>query len=163
MNSPQLTPGVPQRPVMRGADGLPEPAGDEREDVVWQELQAMFRWYDRSASRNRIGYQCLKVLTLVLAAAVAVLAAQHAVSWLTASLAAVIVAVEGMQQLFQLHANWISYRASAETLRQEAFAYVAGVTPYDDAALRRGRLAKVLRAVAANETTAWAKNIAQPS
>ncbi len=122
----------------------------------------MFAWYDQRARRDRIAYQSLKVVTLLLAATVTVLAAQHAPSWLTATLAAVVVAVEGMQQLFQLHANWISYRASAEALRQEAFAYVAQVAPYDTVQ-RRTLLAHTLHAIATKESNTWAKTVQQPS
>jgi hypothetical protein len=130
--------------------------------VVWQELQLTFAWYDRRAKRNRIAYQTVKVTNILLAAAVTVLAAQHAPSWLTATLAAVVVALEGVQQLFQLHANWISYRGSAETLRQEAFAYVARVAPYDTAQ-RRTLLANAVRGVTAKERTSWAKTMQQPA
>jgi hypothetical protein len=67
-----------------------------------------------------------------------------------------------MQQLFQVHANWISYRASAESLRQEGFAYVAKVVPYDTAH-RRILLAEAVRAITAKESTQWAKTVQQPA
>jgi hypothetical protein len=161
MSSPAPPPTEPPRHAAP-ARQFPQPSAIDREDVVWQELEMMFGWYDRRASRDRIAYQALKVITLLLAAAVTVLAAQHAPSWLTAMLAAIIVAVEGMQQLFQLHANWISYRGSAEALRQEAFAYVAQVAPYDTAG-RRVTLAQALRAIAANESSTWVKSVQQPA
>jgi hypothetical protein len=161
MNSPGPAPPEQLRPARTATSReLFEPNDSDRADVVWQELEAMFRWYDGRAHRNRLAYQTLKVIALLLAATVTVLAAQDAASWLTATLAAVIVAIEGMQQLFQLHANWISYRASAEALRQEAFAYVAHVAPYDTAQ-RRVLLAQTLRNIATKEGTTWAKTVQQ--
>ena len=106
------------------------------------------RWLPTSrctaeARKNRLAYQLAKVATLLLAAAVTVLAAIGAPAALSASLAAAIVVVEGLQQLFQWHANWIAYRASAETLRRHAFAYAARTPPYD-ADDRADRLANAL-------------------
>ena len=48
----------------------------------------------------------------------------------TAVLDLVILIVEGLQQLNQYHANWISYRATCETLRHEKFLFEAGAGPY---------------------------------
>jgi hypothetical protein len=137
-------------------DSLPRP-GDEAEgrDLLWQEFEAHFRWYDRSATRTRYGYQGLKILALAAGAAVTVLAATGAPAALTASLAAVGVVAEGVQQVFQFHMNWVSYRSTAEVLRQHGFAFAAGVAPYDDPSTRRQLLSTVLRDVTTKETADW--------
>ena len=75
--------------------------------MLWQEYQAQFRWYDRAATRARAGYLTLKTISLAVAAAVPVLAAVRAPAGLTASLAAVVVVIEGLVQLLQLQQNWI--------------------------------------------------------
>jgi hypothetical protein len=80
---------------------------------------------------------------MVFGAAVAVLAAADAPAAITAELAASVVVLEGVQQVFQFHPNWITYRATAETLRQNAFLYVARVGPYASAESRRDQLAEV--------------------
>lgn len=46
--------------------------------------------------------------------------------------------------MFQFHANWISYRAVAEALRQHAFRFTAEVDPYTDRATRRNLLAQAM-------------------
>jgi hypothetical protein len=51
----------------------------------------------------------------------------------------------------------ISYRGSAELLRQHAFLYVASVTPYDQPTTRRARLAAALMDVATQEKSNWSK------
>jgi hypothetical protein len=136
---------------------LPQPEDPaERGDIVWRELERSFHFYDRHASRNRLGYQSLKVITLVMGACVTVLAARGASATLTAVLAAGVVVLEGIQQVFQLHTNWITYRATAETLRNHAFRYTAGAEPYTDPRQRRRRLAENLQSVTANENSAWA-------
>lgn len=136
--------------------GLPRPVDDADErDLLWQELAAQFKWYDRAATRSRYGYQSLRLLSLIVSAAVTVLAAIGAPPGLTASFAAAVVVAEGAQQLFQLHVNWISYRSTAETLRQHAFLYAAVASPYTGAG-RRDALAKLMRDLTAGENTTWA-------
>jgi hypothetical protein len=136
---------------------LPEPPRDEdRDDLLWQELTAQFGWYDKAATRSRLAYQILKLAALAAGAAVTVLAALSAPAALTASLAGGIVVLEGAQQMFQFHPNWISYRGTAETLRHHAFLYVADVSPFDDPATRRDRLAASLQEATARESATWA-------
>jgi len=139
----------------------PAPTAAEQQDVLWQEFQAQFRWYNRAATRTRRGYAVLKVISLAVAAAVPVLAAIQARPALTASLAAAVVIVEGLVQLFQLQTNWISYRATAEALRQHGFLYAAHVEPYGDPKTRRERLAACLRDATTKENTVWASTMRQ--
>jgi hypothetical protein len=135
---------------------LPRPEEEaECKDVLWQQLEAQFGWYDTAAGRSRLGYQALKVTALVLGATVTVLAAVGASAAVTASLAAAIVVVDGVQQVFKFHSNWISYRATAEKLRQHAVLYVAKATPYDDPRTRRQNLATVVRDLTAREVAGW--------
>jgi len=144
----------------RMTSNLPAPLRTEdREDLLWQELEAIFRWYDKAATRSRLSYQILKVTALVAGAAVTVLAAISAPAAVTASVAGVIVIVEGAQQVFQFHSNWISYRGSAELLRQQAFLFAADLSPYDDAPTRRARLATVIRDVTTMETSTWSERM----
>lgn len=142
-------------------DTLPAPTdAADRDDPVWQQLWAQFRWYDRAATRNRYGYQGLRLAALLVGAAVTVLAAVNASPAVTASLAAAVVVAEGAQQLFQFHANWISYRGTAESLRQHAFHYAARVAPYAGGN-RRDALAAMMSEVAARENTTWTSNMRQ--
>ncbi|KRB42963.1 DUF4231 domain-containing protein [Terrabacter sp. Root181] len=147
---------------MRVGGALPEPPrAEDRDDPLWQELTAEFNWYDRAATRSRITYQILKLTALVAGAAVTVLAAIAAPPALTASLAGAIVVLEGAQQMFQLHSNWISYRSTSEALRRHAFLYVADVSPFNDPATRRERLAAFLKDLTARENTSWTDTMRQ--
>ena len=145
-------------------DSLPQPVDDTQgHDLLWQQLEAHFRWYDRGATRSRYGYQGLKILALVSGAAVTVLAAVGAPPGLTASLAAVVVVAEGVQQVFQFHANWISYRSTAETLRQHTFFFAAGIEPYNDPSTRRRLLAALLRDLTSKENAEWSAVMRTPA
>ena len=145
-------------------DHLPQPADPaERADVLWQELAAYFQWYGRAATRTRLGYQVLKVAVLVTGAAVTVLAATRSSAVLTAALAASVVVLEGIQQLFQLQSNWITYRGTAETMRRQAFMYVAQVGPYADMKMRRERLAEFVNEITAMENAGWRSTMRRAS
>jgi hypothetical protein len=138
-------------------DQLPAPPfPDEAKSVAWTTLEAHFAWYNRQARRCRTAYHALKVLQLLLAASVPVAAALAAPVGVTAVLGAAIVVLEGVQQLFQLHSNWISYRATAESLRREALLYSTPADPYVDATTRQQLLAQRLALVISDENAGWA-------
>lgn len=150
--------GAPWQQLTGDLPAPEDPA--ERHDLLWRELVAQFQWYDRAATRTRLGYHILRLISLVVGATVTVLAAADAPPVVTASFAAVIVVAEGAQQLWQLHRNWISYRATAETLRRHAFLYAAKVAPYHDDG-RRHALAAFMHGLTAQENTAWADSMRQ--
>ena len=141
---------------------LPQPVDQaDRDDLLWQQFEAHFRWYHRAATRTRLGYQGLRLVVIIAGAAVTVLAARDAEPWLTATLGAVIVVAEGIQQLFQFHANWNSYRSSAETLRQHGMLYAARAEPYDGQD-RRVKLGNLLRQVVSKESGDWVSRMREP-
>lgn len=153
----------PREAGRRLTETLPSPADPaEEDDLLWRELDAQFDWYHRAATRSRLGYQGLKVVALIAAATATVLAALRAPAGLTAGFAAVVVVLEAVQQTFQFHANWITYRATAETLRRHAFLYAAGIAPYAEARSRRNQLAAVLGEITRSENTTWATTMRQP-
>lgn len=142
----------------RGSQVIATPADpEEASGALWQEVRSRFAWYDRAANRNRWAYYAVKLMFLIGGAGVTVLAAISAPAMITAILAGSIVVIEGIQQLFRFHSNWIAYRATAETIRVHAFAYVAGVEPYDDGRNRRTRLAEFLRDLALRENSTWSR------
>jgi hypothetical protein len=148
--------------ALKGA--LPTPASPGHETkLVEQQFTAQFRWYDRQATRTRLAYQVLRVAALAIGAVVTVLAASSAPAALTASLAATVVILEGVQQLFQLQKNWISYRSSAEGMRRHWFFYSARLFPYDVDATRTGLLANAMQDVAATENSGWGTTMLSPS
>lgn len=128
---------------------------DTATDATWQQVSRDFTWYSRSACRSRISYQGLKVLSLLLAAAVTVMAALGAPAPVTASAGAAIVVVEGLQQLFKFHPNWVRYRVVTETLREHAYRYATRLAPYDDAATAPTRFGEAYAALISDERNQW--------
>jgi Protein of unknown function (DUF4231) len=75
-----------------------------------QRLEDQIGWYDRKSQRAQRWFKVLKIIQLVSAGAIPLIAVFGAArpEKLTAVLGLVILVVEGLQQLNQYQANWIS-------------------------------------------------------
>jgi Protein of unknown function (DUF4231) len=63
--------------------------------------------------------------------------------------------IEGIQQVYQFHANWLSYRATCEGLKREKFLYLAKAGPYASATDSDVLLAERVEALISEENTKW--------
>jgi len=102
-------------------------------DVVPARLEDQIAWYEHATVRNRWTFYLLKVVTIISAAAIPVIALFNGSQLAMAILGAVIVAGEGLQQLFQNQQHWVAYRSAAEDLKRERSLYVSGAGPYRNA------------------------------
>jgi len=135
---------------------LPKPPDDDALTLEWTELAAQFDWFDRRANGNRDVFLFFKILTLLLGGAVTVLAALNSAAALTASLAATIVAAEGIQQLFNVQKVWLDYRSTALALRRLAMSFLRQEKPYDTENKDRLKtLAEETEKLLAKEASDW--------
>jgi len=152
---PVADPPAPARPPAP-ADPSKVTNSDPRSAyAVTRRANHLLAWYDQHATRARIGYWVIKIIQLILGAAVPVVAGLHAPAAVTGSLGALIVVLEGIQQLFQFHENWIRYRLSATSVAREKSMYDARVGDYasgQPVAL----LALRIENIASSEAAAWA-------
>jgi hypothetical protein len=122
----------------------------------WQRLEEQIRWYSRGARRNKHWYMRIKVVQIVSAAAIPVLAATDLPTWVAGGLGALIVVLESFQQLFQFHSNWTQYRSTSEALKHEKYRYLANARPYAAAADPVALLCERVEARLSQEHAAWA-------
>jgi len=122
---------------------------------AWDRLEDQLGWYERKSADHKKWFQRFKVMQIVLAAAIPVVAGAGASAWITGSLGAAIVVLEGLQQLFQLQQNWLGYRATAEALKHEKFLYLAHAGPYRDAPAPDALLAERVEGLVSQEHAAW--------
>lgn len=117
-------------------------------------LEDQIGWYDRKSRHNQRWFKVLKICQLVLAAAVPVAAGESAPAWLVGGAGALIVVLEGVQQLQQYQQNWTSYRSTSEQLKHEKFLFLARAGPYatDD---RERQLAERVESLVSQEHAAW--------
>lgn len=137
---------------------------EEREDVpsaespAWARLQDQIGWYDAKSQFNQRWFKVLKVGQIVVAAAIPVAAAASAPLWLIGGAGALIVVLEGLQQLQQYQQNWTTYRATCERLKHEEFLFLASAGPYAAAPRPEALLAERVEGLVSQEHAAWASH-----
>ena len=80
-------------------------------DPTLERLDDQISWYDRKSTSRKRYFNVLKIVTIIAAAAIPFLAAlpidPKLSRIITAAFGAVIVVIEGIQQLYQLQTNWL--------------------------------------------------------
>ena len=122
---------------------------------IWDRLQDQLDWYEAKSQHHKRWYQSLKVTQIVVAAAIPVVAAAGASAAVAGGLGAVIVVLEGLQQLFQYQQNWLAYRSTAEALKHEKFLRLAAAGPYAGTSRPDALLAERVEGLVSQEHAAW--------
>jgi len=122
----------------------------------WQRLEEQVKWYSRGARRNKRWYLRIKVVQIVSAAVIPVLAATSLPTWVAGALGALIVVLESIQQLFQFHSNWTHYRSTSEALKHEKYLYLAHAGAYATVANPEALLAERIENRVSQEHASWA-------
>jgi hypothetical protein len=123
---------------------------------AWERLEEQIAWYDGKSQSDQRVYKGTKICQLVTAAAIPFAASVSAPIWLPGAGGALIVVLEGVQQLMQYQQNWITYRATCERLKHEKFLYLSHAGPYAAAADPDVLLAERVESLVSQEHAAWA-------
>jgi hypothetical protein len=143
------------RPVVE--EQAPAVAARPQLPPVWKRLDEQIHWYDRKSREAKRWYLRLKVVQIVTAAAIPVLAtAWPEKAWIGGAMGAVIVVLEGLQQLFQHHSHWTQYRSTCERLRHEKYLWQANAGPYARSHKPDALLAERVEGLVSQEQAAWA-------
>jgi uncharacterized protein DUF4231 len=128
-------------------------------DETLGRLDDQIRWYDTHSSRQRRSFYVLKIVTIVAAAVIPLMAVILSDAYLNkiviSSLGALIVVIEGIQQLFQFQTNWILYRSTCEGLKREKYLYVGNAGPYAAAHNPHSLLAERIESLISQELASW--------
>jgi hypothetical protein len=130
------------------------PAEGER-DFALARLEDQIGWYDQKSRLNQHWFKGLKLLQIVTAAAIPVVAALSGPAWLMGGGGALIVVLEGVQQLQQYQQNWTTYRSTCERLKHEKFLFLARAGPYSSAPRPEAVLAERVEGLVSQEHAAW--------
>ena len=125
---------------------------------AWARLEDQIRWYDSHSLHNQHWFKGLKLVQILVAAAIPVAAGLEAPMWLVGGAGALIVALEGVQQLQQYQQNWTTYRSTAERLKHEKFLFLARSGAYASAERPEGLLAERVEGLVSQEHAAWASH-----
>jgi Protein of unknown function (DUF4231) len=125
------------------------------DSLVRARLEDQIAWYDAKSQRNQRRFKEFKVCQIVTAAAIPVAAAASAPLWLMGGGGALIVIMEGLQQLQQYQQNWTTYRSTCERLKHEKFLFLGGAGPYAATANPESLLAERVEGLVSQEHAAW--------
>jgi hypothetical protein len=127
--------------------------------LAWERLSEQLDWYESKSAHHKRWFQWLKVAQIIIAALIPVVAAAGASAAVAGALGAVIVILEGLQQLFQFQQNWITYRGTAEALKHEKYLYLGGAGDYAREERRDALLAERVEGLVSQEHAAWASTV----
>ena len=130
-------------------------AGTRSDNPTTRRLEDQIAWYDLKSGQNQRRFKVLKGIQLVAAAAIPVAATFGAHAAIAAVLGAVILVVEGFQQLNQYQQNWTLYRSNAEALKHEKFLFIASAGPYAKSENRLALLADRIEGLISQEHAKW--------
>jgi hypothetical protein len=122
---------------------------------AWERLETQIAWYDKKSTENQVWFKRLKVLQIFTAAAIPVAAAAGLEPWVLGAGGALIVVVEGLQQLHQYQQNWTTYRSTCERLKHEKYLFLARAGPYTRAPRPESLLAERVEGLVSQEHAAW--------
>jgi hypothetical protein len=123
--------------------------------AAWDRLEDQIGWYNRRSATSKRSYMYIKVFQLVAGAAVPVAASVHSAVWVTGGLGSLVVVLEGLQQLGQFQANWLSYRSTAEALKHEKYLFLARAGPYHPVRQSDRLLAERIEGLISQEHAKW--------
>lgn len=121
-----------------------------------ERLEDQISWYGRKSTGNQRWYKALKIVTMTAGVLVPIVTtASWGPPYLAAALGVVIVLSEGLQQINQFQANWISYRWTCEALKHEKFLYLGEAGPYTLSDNPRALLAERVEGLVSQEHAKW--------
>ena len=107
---------------------------------TFERLEDQIGWYDKKSAFNQRFFKRIKVIELIAAALIPLLAGLSTlipypaiITIITGCFGALIVVLESLQGLYQFQSNWISYRSTCEGLRHEKYLWLAKAGHYADA------------------------------
>lgn len=121
----------------------------------YHRLETQIEWYDRKSISNHRCFKVLKLLELVVASAIP-LVATHAPS-VAGAFGVVVVILEGTQHIFQFQYNWLLYRSACEALGHEKHLYIEKAGMYSQISSESARmlLAQRVESLLSTEHSRW--------
>ena len=122
-----------------------------------QRLDDQIAWYSKKSRRSQFWFKCLKIIQFVTAGLIPLIVVFGVPSpeKVSAVLGLVILIVEGLQQLNQYQANWISYRSTCEALKHEKYLFLAQAGPYANSPQAATLLADRIEGLISQEHAKW--------
>jgi len=133
-------------------------------DPIMERLEDQIAWYDRKSLSNQRTYKRVKIVEILAAAGIPLLAAFQFsfIAKVTGSLGVLITVLEGMLHLNHYQENWIAYRSTCESLKHEKYTYLGEAAPYGNVPDPHALLAERIESLVSQEHAKWTSNQQQP-
>lgn len=133
-------------------------------DYLQERVDEQIKWMEKKSAENQQKYKSYKIAEIVTAAAIPFLAGLQNentnVKIIIGILGVGLVVLNGLQQLYKYHENWITYRSAIEVLRRERILYETQTAPYNGADAF-AIFVQNFEALLANENKVWKDNLGQ--
>ena len=124
-------------------------------NVTIERMEGQIKWYSQKSTWNQDCFKKLKVAEIIAAALVPFAAGISAPAVITGLLGVIVVALEGLQNIYQFQNNWITYRSTAEALKHEKYLWYAQAGPYLNAEHPEALLAERIESLISTENAKW--------
>lgn len=105
-----------------------------QDEYMRDRVDSQLAWYSKKSAACQRAHKTLKMTEIIAAAAIAFIAGTLGTfplaHWVVGGLGILIAIAAGASSLFQYQENWINYRATLESLKQEKFLFLTGVGDY---------------------------------
>src|SRR5829696_8441530 len=136
----------------------------QQDEYIKNRVDNQIDWMESKSRVNQQRYKLLKVLEIASAAAIPFLVGFHERHKLfpivTGLLGVLIVVINGIQQLYKFHENWLTYRVTIEMLRREKMLFENHAGNYREENSFQ-RFVENIESVLANENKIWQNNVMQ--
>lgn len=137
---------------------------DNSQAYLENRVEEQIKWMSNKSKINQKNYKSLKVLEIAAAAVIPFLAGFHekhaSLPILSGLMGVLIVILNGLQQLYRYHENWITYRTTVEAMKREKILYETKADPYNEEDAFQ-KFVLNCEAILANENKTWKANLSQ--
>lgn len=133
-----------------------------------ERVDDQINWLDRKSGTNQRFYKRLRLIVIILSVTIP-FATGYIGNWkdsiddilkLSIGIAGVLIAaIEGIQSLFKYQDNWVSYRVTAETLKQEKMLYLTKSGIYANNNMNFQSFVTRVEGILSGESQQWLQNM----
>ncbi|MGJ8681029.1 DUF4231 domain-containing protein [Paraglaciecola sp.] len=131
------------------------------QEYISQRLDEQLNWYDKKSQRAQKLFKWFRTTEILAAVSIPFIAGfsneEFPLAIVVAILGALIVLIAAVISLNQFQENWIEYRTTCESLRQEKYLYLTHTQPYSEDS-RFNLLVQRVEAIISKENSHWSQN-----
>ncbi len=135
------------------------------DEYIAQRVDAQTAWYGRRSARAKRNFRSLRIIEIVGAAVIPLLAgflpAIPYGSFVVAIVGVIVAVCAALLGLGHYQEDWAEYRTTTESIKHQKFLFLTGATPYDtDQAF--SLFVQCVEGLISKENTAWSQHVRAP-